>query len=97
MFNKGNSIRKVLINTYVIILLVLLFRLFSNFFLNFPLHYDEAQYWSWSKQLEWGYYSKPPFLAWLINMNVFMCGDEESCLRLFSPLMHFLLLVYLHQ
>ncbi|MBJ56842.1 MAG: hypothetical protein CMP24_01210 [Rickettsiales bacterium] len=88
MLNKGNSIRKVLINTYVIILLVLLFRLFSNFFLNFPLHYDEAQYWSWSKQLEWGYYSKPPFLAWLINMNVFMCGDEESCLRLFSPLMH---------
>ena len=88
MLDKDNTISKALISSYIILLTILLFRMFSNFFLDLPLHYDEAQYWSWSKTLEWGYYSKPPILAWLINVNVLLCGDEESCLRLFSPLMH---------
>ena len=26
---------------------------------------DEAYYWDWSRQLDYGYYSKPPFIAWL--------------------------------
>jgi hypothetical protein len=28
-----------------------------------PLHFDEAQYWGWSRELAWGYYSKPPGIA----------------------------------
>lgn len=26
---------------------------------------DEAYYWDWGRQLDYGYYSKPPFIAWL--------------------------------
>ena len=54
--------------------------------LNF--HGDEAQYWTWSRTVQWGYYSKPPLVAWLIKLNTGLCGNQESCLRLFSPLMH---------
>ena len=27
---------------------------------------DEAQYWAWSRELAFGYFSKPPLLAWII-------------------------------
>lgn len=30
------------------------------------LFVDEAQYWDWSRHLDWGYYSKPPVIAWMI-------------------------------
>lgn len=26
---------------------------------------DEAYYWDWGRRLDYGYYSKPPFIAWL--------------------------------
>lgn len=26
---------------------------------------EEAQYWLWSKNLDWSYYSKPPLIAWV--------------------------------
>jgi 4-amino-4-deoxy-L-arabinose transferase-like glycosyltransferase len=52
------------------------------------LFFDEAQYWIWSKQLDWGYYSKPPMVAWLIALTTSVCGDGESCIRLSSPLVH---------
>ena len=30
------------------------------------LFFDEAQYWTWSQDLDFGYYSKPPLIAWII-------------------------------
>src|SRR5215510_533453 len=27
---------------------------------------DEAQYWTWSRALDFGYFSKPPMIAWVI-------------------------------
>jgi hypothetical protein len=35
------------------------------------LSFDEAQYWTWSLSPAWGYYSKPPFLSWLIKRSSF--------------------------
>jgi len=32
----------------------------------FQLSQDEAHYWQWSRQLDYGYYSKPPGIAWLM-------------------------------
>jgi len=49
---------------------------------------DEAQYWSWSLDLSAGYFSKPPMIAWLIAGSTAMCGTEEYCIRLFSPIIH---------
>lgn len=33
-----------------------------------PLAPDEAQYWTWSLDLNWGYFSKPPGIAWQIAL-----------------------------
>lgn len=52
------------------------------------LFFDEAQYWSWSRDLQLGYFSKPPLLAWIIAGASALCGDGEVCVRLPSPLMH---------
>ena len=88
MLIRDNSVNKYLSLFYCFLLVVLMFRVFSNFILNAPLHFDEAQYWTWSRTIQWGYYSKPPLIAWLIKLNAGLCGNQESCLRLFSPLMH---------
>lgn len=52
------------------------------------LSYDEAQYWFWSLSFDWGYYSKPPMVAWAIAASTSLCGDGEACIRLSSPLAH---------
>jgi 4-amino-4-deoxy-L-arabinose transferase-like glycosyltransferase len=45
------------------------------------LHVDEAQYWDWSRDLQWGYYSKPPVIAALIAASRALFGDSEVGLR----------------
>ena len=52
------------------------------------LHGDEAQYWSWSRDLEWGYYTKPPLIAFIIAGARSFCGDAAACIRATSPLLH---------
>lgn len=45
---------------------------------------DEAQYWTWSQALDWGYYSKPPGIAWQIGAGTFFWGNTEIGIRFFS-------------
>ncbi len=45
---------------------------------------DEAQYWTWSQQLDWGYYSKPPGIAWQIGLGTALFGDTELGVRFFA-------------
>jgi 4-amino-4-deoxy-L-arabinose transferase-like glycosyltransferase len=52
------------------------------------LFFDEAQYWAWSRDLAFGYFSKPPLLAWIIAASDQLCGSGEPCLRLASPLFY---------
>ena len=52
------------------------------------LFFDEAQYWAWSRELSFGYFSKPPLLAWVIAATDPICGSGEACVRLASPLFH---------
>jgi 4-amino-4-deoxy-L-arabinose transferase-like glycosyltransferase len=49
---------------------------------------DEAQYWSWSLDPAFGYFSKPPMIAWIIGLTTGACGDGEACIRIGAPLMH---------
>ncbi len=53
------------------------------------LFIDEAQYWSWSRELAWGYFSKPPLLAWIIRLADLVCGSGEACVRAPSPIIYF--------
>jgi 4-amino-4-deoxy-L-arabinose transferase-like glycosyltransferase len=52
------------------------------------LYPDEAQYWLWSRQLHWGYVSKPPMVAWLIAATTAVGGSAEAWVRLAAPLVH---------
>jgi len=49
---------------------------------------DEAQYWTWSRDLAFGYFSKPPMIAWLIRGATAICGDSEVCIRSASPVLY---------
>ena len=52
------------------------------------LMFDEAQYWTWSCEPAFGYYSKPPMIAWIIAAATGLCGDGEACVRAASPILH---------
>lgn len=49
--------------------------------LGLDLHYDEAQYFAWSLDPAFGYFSKPPMIAWVIAASSGVCGTGEACLR----------------
>src|SRR5262245_11654533 len=61
-------------------------------FLDCPLGLspDEAHYWHWSRNLDWGYYSKGPLVAWMIrggcelfgDLSVRWTGNEAAAVRL---------------
>ena len=67
---------------------LLLLRLIALWFNRTNLFFDEAQYWSWSLTPDFGYYSKPPLIAWIIRAATSVCGHGEACIRAASPLLH---------
>jgi 4-amino-4-deoxy-L-arabinose transferase-like glycosyltransferase len=70
-----------------VLLVLLALRLTANAFAVTDLVFNEAQYWSWSRELDLGYFSKPPLLAWLIRGTSELCGQGEACLRSFPPVL----------
>ena len=56
----------------------------------YPLYGDEAQYWVWGQGLDWGYFSKPPLIAWLIRLSTNILGNTEFGVRFFAPILHFI-------
>ncbi len=43
---------------------------------------DEAQYWLWSKTLDFGYFTKPPMIAWIIGASNWLFGQHVMAVRL---------------
>lgn len=72
----------------LVVLALLAFRILVLWFAGTDLFFDEAQYWSWSEEPAFGYYSKPPLIAWIIGASTSLCGLSEFCIRLPSPLIH---------
>jgi 4-amino-4-deoxy-L-arabinose transferase-like glycosyltransferase len=64
-----------------IVLAVTAARLFGLSLAQVDLGVDEAQYWLWAQDPAWGYYSKPPMVAWLIGAAQSVCGPSEACIR----------------
>jgi len=42
---------------------------------------DEAYYWDWSRHLDWGYFSKPPLVAWIIRLATEVGGSTAFAVR----------------
>ena len=61
-------------------------RLIALFRTPLELYPDEAQYWLWSRTLDFGYYSKPPVIAWSIWATTALGGDAEGWVRLSAGL-----------
>lgn len=60
------------------------------------LYADEAQYWRWSTVLDWGYYSKPPMIAWVIALSTSIFGDSEWAIRILAPVLHSISAIFLY-
>jgi 4-amino-4-deoxy-L-arabinose transferase-like glycosyltransferase len=52
---------------------------------------DEAQYWTWSRDFDWGYYSKPPGIAWQIGLFQLGIGTPELSVRFSAIVVGFFL------
>jgi len=68
-------------NAILLIGVVLLFRLiYAAIFPVNPVG-DEAYYWDWGRQPDYGYYSKPPFIAWLYAFVDWIGGGSLYAIR----------------
>ncbi len=73
----------------LIILAFTIFRIVTLHFDATDLFVDEAQYWFWSQNLDFGYYSKPPMIAWVLRVFTGLAGSSDIFwLRLPGPLFH---------
>ncbi|ODA67364.1 Dolichyl-phosphate-mannose-protein mannosyltransferase [Methyloligella halotolerans] len=72
----------------LVLSLITLVRLIALGFSQTDLYFDEAQYWSWAQDPSFGYFSKPPLIAWIIWATTSVCGDGEACVRISVPFFH---------
>ena len=52
------------------------------------LYPDEAQYWWWAQAPAFGYFSKPPMIAWIVWLTTTLFGNGEWAIRIAAPLLH---------
>lgn len=57
-------------------------RIIYLFFFPLSLIGDESYYWEWGRNLDWGYYSKPPMIGWLMGIIHFLGADSAFFVRL---------------
>ena len=73
--------------TAAVILLTVLLTVVRLQFINdryYNLTPEETQYWDWSRRLAWGYFSKPPLIAWLIRLFTSIGGNTAFAVRMVS-------------
>jgi len=74
--------------TVAVLALLLIVRMVGVIATPLQLGPDEAQYWRWGQSFDWGYYSKPPMIAWAIGAMTSVFGDSEWAVRIISPVLH---------
>jgi 4-amino-4-deoxy-L-arabinose transferase-like glycosyltransferase len=62
----------------------------------FPLDLapDESYYWDWGRRLDYGYFSKPPMIGWLMALAGWLGGDSEFGIKSFPVALSSLGLVF---
>ncbi len=56
---------------------------------------DESYYWDWSRRLDYGYYSKPPMIAWINWLSSSIFGVNEFAVRIPAALFGTLGLIWI--
>ncbi|MDX2484415.1 MAG: glycosyltransferase family 39 protein [Pseudodonghicola sp.] len=68
---------------------ITLYRMVMLGFSTAELFVDESQYWQWGQELDWGYYSKPPLIGWVLRaFNELSGSDSVFWVRLPGALFH---------
>ncbi len=81
-------LNKILLPSVIILFLL---KIVALNFTTFNLFGDEAQYWLWSKDIDFGYFSKPPFLSWIIRVYTEILGSGFVSLKLLPSLVYLLI------
>lgn len=76
--DKPNYFRLFLVVQSIMLSLRLLF----TFTTPVGLFTEEAQYWLWSQNMDWSYYSKPAMIAVFNFVSTFVFGNTEFAIRL---------------
>ncbi len=80
--------QRLLSSFWVVAVAILGVRIFALIISPSTLGPDEFQYWYWSRDLSFGYFSKPPMIAWAIAATTSIFGHEEWAVRLAAPFFH---------
>jgi len=79
-----------MVRSFVFLILCLTsLKIYAVFSTTFGLFGDEAQYWLWSQDLDFGYLSKPPLIAWVLSFYTNLFGDNFESLKLFPIIFYF--------
>jgi len=73
---------------FVLCFVFLIIKFISIYSTNFDLFGDEAQYWLWSKNLDFGYFSKPPLLSGIIALVCSVFGNSFFVIKMIAVLMY---------
>lgn len=68
--------------------LLVVYRLALGLLDRTELSTDEAQYWFWGQTLDFGAYSKPPLIGWIIRLSTDIFGQTIVAVRLPAVLFH---------
>lgn len=71
---------------FILVVSLSIYRAVMLYTINPDLYVDEAYYWVWSQQFDWGYYSKPPMVAWIISIATSLFGDGSLIIKSISIL-----------
>ncbi len=81
-FLQGSSERVWERRCLLFICALIIYRVLFLYLSNLELSPDEAYYWEWSRRLDWGYYSKPPMVAWIMALSTWLMGNSAFAVRL---------------
>ncbi|OWX99747.1 glycosyltransferase family 39 protein [Thioclava sp. IC9] len=75
--------------TLIVVAAATVLRLVFLAFNKTDLFVDEAQYWLWGQHLDFGYYSKPPLIGWLLRAVTDLAGsDAPFWVRMPGAILH---------
>lgn len=80
--NRGNYI------FYVFLIITTTYRILVISQPHLALFYDETYYYHWSLNPDFGYYSKPPMIAWAILLSTSLLGDTIFGLKIMAPIFY---------
>ncbi|NIZ13432.1 glycosyltransferase family 39 protein [Phaeobacter sp. HF9A] len=74
---------------YLLIAAIAALRLLVLWASDADLFFDESQYWLWGQNFDFGYYSKPPLIGWVIRAVTDLAGSDSAFwVRAAAPLFH---------